>query len=285
MSAYTRKAIECCDDADYCNLPTQDSTTLPSIFTDIPPVYPPGHTSPAIRPQYLILIGIVSLMSVILTALIGYAFVRCCRKRKLERKQKCLMPGVSDSTVTNLEDAKCVLFPDCKNAKEVVDKSKEGLETSIPLSMQRTVAKQVDLLQLIGTGKYSEYWIGQWLGQLVSVKIFSVLEEPAWFRETEIYQIPLFRHKNILGFIAADIKSKWDQRRYGVFFYDNKKLVFGTIYLLNNFYRLQWMDSNVNHNGVSWEWFVIRVPEEQRGRQTCVSKNGGIDSERHISST
>ncbi|XP_068587951.1 bone morphogenetic protein receptor type-1A-like [Cebidichthys violaceus] len=73
--------------------------------------------------------------------------------------------------------------------------------------VQRTIAKQIQMVRQIGKGRYGEVWLGRWRGEKVAVKVFFTREEASWFRETEIYQTVLMRHENILGFIAADIKG------------------------------------------------------------------------------
>ncbi|KAM4532204.1 bone morphogenetic protein receptor type-1B-like [Fundulus diaphanus] len=79
--------------------------------------------------------------------------------------------------------------------------------------VQRTIAKQIQMVKQIGKGRYGEVWMGKWRGERVAVKVFFTTEEESWFRETEIYQTFLMRHDNILGFIAADIKGtgSWTQ--------------------------------------------------------------------------
>lgn len=81
------------------------------------------------------------------------------------------------------------------------------------LQVQRTIAKQIQLVSNIGKGRYGEVWLGRWRGERVAVKVFFTTDESSWFRETEIYQTVLLRHDNILGFIAADIKGtgSWTQ--------------------------------------------------------------------------
>ncbi|KAJ3604115.1 hypothetical protein NHX12_028856, partial [Muraenolepis orangiensis] len=81
------------------------------------------------------------------------------------------------------------------------------------VSVQRTIAKQIQMVKQIGKGRYGEVWMGKWRGEKVAVKVFFTTEEASWFRETEIYQTVLMRHENILGFIAADIKGtgSWTQ--------------------------------------------------------------------------
>lgn len=65
--------------------------------------------------------------------------------------------------------------------------------------MQRTIAKQIQMMRQIGKGRYGEVWLGRWRGEKVAVKVFFTREEASWFRETEIYQTVLMRHDNILG--------------------------------------------------------------------------------------
>lgn len=81
----------------------------------------------------------------------------------------------------------------------------------LPLLVQRSIARQIQLVDIIGKGRFGEVWKGRWRGENVAVKIFSSREECSWFREAEIYQTIMLRHENILGFIAAD--NKGDFRR------------------------------------------------------------------------
>ncbi|KTF76627.1 hypothetical protein cypCar_00040848, partial [Cyprinus carpio] len=81
------------------------------------------------------------------------------------------------------------------------------LLSNVDSQVQRTIAKQIQMVRQIGKGRYGEVWLGRWRGEKVAVKVFFTREEASWFRETEIYQTVLMRHENILGFIAADIKG------------------------------------------------------------------------------
>ena len=85
--------------------------------------------------------------------------------------------------------------------------------TGLPLMVQRTVARQIQLEKVIGNGRFGQVWRGCWRGESVAVKIFSSCEEYSWTREAEIYQTAMLRHDNILGFIAADNKDSgtWTQ--------------------------------------------------------------------------
>ncbi|XP_005411975.1 PREDICTED: serine/threonine-protein kinase receptor R3 [Chinchilla lanigera] len=83
-----------------------------------------------------------------------------------------------------------------------------GSGSGLPFLVQRTVARQVTLMECVGKGRYGEVWRGLWHGESVAVKIFSSRDEQSWFRETEIYNTVLLRHDNILGFIASDMTSR-----------------------------------------------------------------------------
>uniref|UniRef100_A0A8D8R4L8 receptor protein serine/threonine kinase n=2 Tax=Cacopsylla melanoneura TaxID=428564 RepID=A0A8D8R4L8_9HEMI len=88
-----------------------------------------------------------------------------------------------------------------------------GSGSGLPLLVQRSIARQIQLVETIGKGRFGEVWRGRWRGENVAVKIFSSREERSWFREAEIYQTVMLRHDNILGFIAADNKDNgtWTQ--------------------------------------------------------------------------
>ena len=117
------------------------------------------------------------------------------------------------------------------NAAEVSNYSGSG--SGLPLLIQRSVARQISLINVIGKiwmiiitfdyvdddilifcknvvelisnsnvlgkGRFGEVWRGEWRGENVAVKIFSSIDENSWFREVEIYQTVMLRHENILG--------------------------------------------------------------------------------------
>merc|ERR1719228_1276842 len=110
--------------------------------------------------------------------------------------------------------------------KEMLEETCSGSGSGLPLLMQRSIARQVSLLELVGKGRYGEVWRGRWRGENVAVKIFSSRDEKSWFRESEIYQTVMLRHENILGFIAADNKDigTWTQLWLVTDYYENGSL-------------------------------------------------------------
>uniref|UniRef100_A0A2P2I6X2 receptor protein serine/threonine kinase n=2 Tax=Hirondellea gigas TaxID=1518452 RepID=A0A2P2I6X2_9CRUS len=107
----------------------------------------------------------------------------------------------------------CSVAPHTTDTLADLIEQSSGSGSGLPLLVQRTIAKQIQLVESIGKGRYGEVWLGRWRGEKVAVKIFFTTDEASWFRETEIYQTVLLRHDNILGFVAADIKGtgSWTQ--------------------------------------------------------------------------
>lgn len=87
-----------------------------------------------------------------------------------------------------------------------------GSGSGLPLLVQRTLAKQVALVECLGNGGssgFGEVWRGIWHGESVAVKIYFSRDELAWARETEVYsQLLPSRHDNILGYVGSDMTSR-----------------------------------------------------------------------------
>ncbi|XP_041980030.1 activin receptor type-1 [Aricia agestis] len=83
-----------------------------------------------------------------------------------------------------------------------------GSGSGLPLMVQRTLSKQVTLLDRIGKGRYGEVWRGAWCGDAVAVKIFFSRDEASWRRETEVYSTVMLRHENILAYVGSDMTSR-----------------------------------------------------------------------------
>ncbi|KAF2366093.1 GS domain [Trinorchestia longiramus] len=155
--------------------------------------------------------GLSSTMLFITLALAFVATLAVVMTLWFRYRHVCLAPS-------DYSKAACVgsaaVQPLCGNETlaDLIEQS-SGSGSGLPLLVQRTIAKQIQLVQNIGKGRYGEVWLGRWRGEKVAVKIFFTTDEASWFRETEIYQTVLLRHDNILGFVAADIKGtgSWTQ--------------------------------------------------------------------------
>ena len=115
-------------------------------------------------------------------------------------------PAESDGTPT------CTLSTECGDLednmfKHAFEGTTSGSGAGHPLLVQRSIAAQVTLREIIGKGRFGEVRKGSYKGDAVAVKIFHTKEEASWLHEVDIYQTCLIRHPNILRFIAADNKD------------------------------------------------------------------------------
>ncbi|XP_034565357.1 bone morphogenetic protein receptor, type IBb isoform X2 [Notolabrus celidotus] len=191
-NARSRRALECCTDQDYCN-------------RDLHPTLPPLVTSDYVDSsiQYMALFISITVCSIILGLILIFCYFRY--KRQVSQPRYSI----------DLEQEETYIPPG-ESLKDLIEHSRSvgsGSGSGLPLLVQRTIAKQIQMVKQIGKGRYGEVWMGKWRGERVAVKVFFTTEEESWFRETEIYQTFLMRHDNILGFIAADIKGtgSWTQ--------------------------------------------------------------------------
>lgn len=188
------KVIECCE-KDLCNRRLQPQLPEPPPdVTEAPGLRPTTPASQTILMAAALCVALVAFLA---------AFWLLFRKRRRGCKRPPSPPAPSHHA-------------------EISSGSGSGL----PLLVQRTVAKQIQMVESIGKGRYGEVWLARWRGEKVAVKVFFTTEEASWFRETEIYQTVLMRHENILGFIAADIKGtgSWTQMLLITDYHENGSL-------------------------------------------------------------
>ncbi|XP_041920865.1 bone morphogenetic protein receptor, type IAa isoform X1 [Alosa sapidissima] len=185
--AQTRRTIECCQ-KDFCNRDLQP--TLP------PPPDPVCHLCGL--PENPHWLAFMISMTVCCCTLICITVVCYYRYKWQTERQRYHRDLEQDEA----------FIPVGESLKDLINQSQtSGSGSGLPLLVQRTIAKQIQTVRLIGKGRYGEVWLGRWRGEKVAVKVFFTREEASWFRETEIYQTVLMRHENILGFIAADING------------------------------------------------------------------------------
>ena len=89
----------------------------------------------------------------------------------------------------------------------IMDTMTSGSGSGVPRMVERTIAKQIELQEVIGSGRYGQVYLGDYRDEHVAVKIFSTVDEESWKREKDIYSIVLIRHDSILGYVAADMIS------------------------------------------------------------------------------
>lgn len=150
------------------------------------------------------MVVVVVFLGCVATILLYFIYHRKKRLPSLGTSGRCLL---DDSSA-------CEPILNGRTIQEIIELTTSGSGSAgLPLLVQRSIARQVQLVDSIGKGRFGEVWRGRWRGEDVAVKIFSSREECSWTREAEIYQTVMLRHENILGFIAADNKDNgtWTQ--------------------------------------------------------------------------
>ncbi|XP_042874018.1 TGF-beta receptor type-1-like isoform X3 [Penaeus japonicus] len=191
------KFVNCCGDADFCNR----EVTLP-------PEYEPPDHQPSWQTWNPALASAVALCVLLTAVLVAFLCYWHHRKERAER----IRHGFPD-VESILDRSEVPLMGSHTPIREFMDLTSSGSGSGLPLLVQRSIARQIQLIDIIGKGRFGEVWRGRWRGEYVAVKIFSSRDERSWFREVEIYQTVMLRHDNILGFIAADNKDNgtWTQ--------------------------------------------------------------------------
>ncbi|XP_066263567.1 activin receptor type-1-like isoform X1 [Branchiostoma lanceolatum] len=182
--------VVCCD-YEMCN-----KNITPTLPTDPDPTRAVDNEM-----TQLVIYAVSPIGALIILAAAAICIARFMHKRRLQRYQRDVERG-------GVHVGDMHAYPAGDNTlQDLVDQS-SGSGSGLPFLVQRTVARQITLVEQIGKGRYGEVWRGQWQGENVAVKIFNSRDEKSWFRETEIYNTVLLRHENILGFIASDMTSR-----------------------------------------------------------------------------
>ncbi|GIX72785.1 hypothetical protein CDAR_72271 [Caerostris darwini] len=189
------KSIACCSSGDWCNKflkpNTVQRTTTPS------PMYQGELLSYTGPYNAATCITAVSVCFAILGAVLVLMILRCRKDKQTQRNYMNVEKGINGDAV-----------------KGLMDKSEaSGSGSGFTLLVQRTIGKELEMLESIGRGRFGEVWKARYRDQLVAVKVFFTSEEPSWSREKEIYNTALLRHDNILGYVASDIRGNgsWTQ--------------------------------------------------------------------------
>ncbi|OQV21960.1 TGF-beta receptor type-1 [Hypsibius exemplaris] len=186
-------ALACCSDYNFCNRDANIS------LWDIPQIADAtGVAVGGLQGLHLYLvIGVSVVVGLLVIGLISAVWY-FRRRHELMLKSN----SMKDEAVRLLEEARLE-----NHLSLLGEYTTSGSGSGCPLLIQRTIARQVTLVNIIGKGRYGEVYLGRWHGENVAVKMFSTRDEDSWKREVEIYQTVMLRHENLLGFIAADNKD------------------------------------------------------------------------------
>ncbi|XP_042230259.1 TGF-beta receptor type-1-like isoform X6 [Homarus americanus] len=190
------KYVNCCGHADFCNR----DVTLPDKMR--------GVNTSEWKWRDLTLVAAVAVCLLLIVVLVAVMCYWHHRKQRSERIRR----GFPD-VESILDRSEVPLMGPHTPIRDFIELTSSGSGSGLPLLVQRSIARQIQLIEIIGKGRFGEVWRGRWRGEYVAVKIFSSRDERSWFREVEIYQTVMLRHDNLLGFIAADNKDNgtWTQ--------------------------------------------------------------------------
>jgi TGF-beta receptor type-1 len=197
-SDFTKMASSCCNDRDFCNANLTLQLPNDTLYTPAP------KYSSFSSLEILLLASIPVILLIVIGSILCYCVMT---KRKRGGTHHHLRHGEDSIEAPDHPILKGV------SLQHMLEMTTSGSGSGLPLLVQRSIARQIQLVEIIGQGRFGEVWRGRWRGENVAVKIFSSREERSWFREAEIYQTVMLRHDNILGFIAADNKDNgtWTQ--------------------------------------------------------------------------
>ncbi|XP_066972038.1 TGF-beta receptor type-1-like isoform X5 [Macrobrachium rosenbergii] len=188
--------VHCCGESDYCN----EDIKVPFVI--------PQEEPPEWKLWHIILVASILLFLLLAIIVISLGWLWHHRKQRSQRLRR----GFPD-VESVLDRSEVPLMGPHTPIRDVIELTSSGSGSGLPLLVQRSIARQIQLIEIIGKGRFGEVWRGRWRGEYVAVKIFSSRDERSWFREVEIYQTVMLRHDNLLGFIAADNKDNgtWTQ--------------------------------------------------------------------------
>ncbi|XP_034111032.1 activin receptor type-1 isoform X2 [Drosophila albomicans] len=192
--------VACCA-SDYCN--GGDFPKLPPFVSESGDVTVITADSSNISKMTAAILG--PFLVITLVGFVAVFFMRRSHRKRLAATRTKQDP---ESYVVNDGLLRATSAGDSTLREYLQHSVTSGSGSGLPLLVQRTLAKQVTLIECIGRGKYGEVWRGHWHGESIAVKIFFSRDEESWKRETEIYSTVLLRHENILGFIGSDMTSR-----------------------------------------------------------------------------
>ncbi|XP_050696457.1 TGF-beta receptor type-1-like isoform X5 [Eriocheir sinensis] len=198
---------DCYDEEDLLPFSVRATCSDP-LCNDVSPRKIPGGPSPGPSMRYLVLAGAVALSLLLTVVLVA---IMCYWHHHKERNER-IRRGFPD-VESILDRSEVPLMGPHTPIRDIIELTSSGSGSGLPLLVQRSIARQIQLIDIIGKGRFGEVWRGRWRGEFVAVKIFSSRDERSWFREVEIYQTVMLRHDCLLGFIAADNKDNgtWTQ--------------------------------------------------------------------------
>jgi len=152
------KNIVCCDKEDFCNRDLYPTYT-PKLTTPAPDLPVSSESVHTLAVFASIIVSLSVFMLILASLCLTY------KRREKLRKQPRLINSMCNSQLSPLS--------------QLVEQS-SGSGSGLPLLVQRTIAKQIQMVRLVGKGRYGEVWLAKWRDERVAVKTFFTTEEASW---------------------------------------------------------------------------------------------------------
>eukprot|EP00118_Oscarella_pearsei_P006700 m.30763 g.30763 ORF g.30763 m.30763 type:complete len:528 (+) comp31389_c0_seq2:20-1603(+) len=191
---------QCCDDQDKCNRDLNPTVPPPAETEQVSTsegVSAVGEGSVKLK----VALGVSIPLAVIGAFLVGLLF--CLHIRKKSNRAEIDNPVYPTMITPKPVSSSNMRLTELRGEETFTSGSGSGL----PFLEQRTIARQIQLGECIGSGRYGSVFRGHWQSNELAVKIFSSRDEQSWQRESSIYNTVLLRHDSILGFFASDMVS------------------------------------------------------------------------------
>lgn len=146
-----------------CNNDMEVELRVPSTTTEAPIEPKPMERFGFGQMALPLALGACALLLLVIVFIVLVTY----RRREKKRKQACLLESGHSSHLSPLND----LF-----------EQSSGSGSGLPLLVQRTIAKQIQLEKSVGRGRYGEVWLAKWREERVAVKVSK-------------YSIPPKRHR------------------------------------------------------------------------------------------
>lgn len=185
------KNISCCNEQDFCNALLKPTYTLKRY----------SSTSDFNFDYNLVLA--ISVCFVILIAVVSFIFIFKFAKKYLRKLANSRLSAMIEEADTNYSGK--FLIVKSSPSKPIDHSLTSGSGSGLPKLVQRTIANQLEMIQIINKGRYGQVWKGKWRDETIAVKVYNNEEYALWQREDEIYQ--RLGHENVVGFIASDIRE------------------------------------------------------------------------------
>lgn len=191
---FTPLRVQCCDDHDFCNkdltptIPKQEISIYHSRLERESKVTRTNHAQGL---ALAISISVCATLLFIIIAYIGFRYLQIKAKNESRESRRLIIPN-GTAPVGSIGEL-------------ILSGQSSGSGAGAPALGKRTIAREIELFEEIGRGRFAIVYKGRWREQVIAAKCVHTYDEVSWRNELEMYGTGRLINENILGFIAGDI--------------------------------------------------------------------------------